>query len=87
MTTKSPGDDLRTVFARADLGGDERLDLMEFGLVLEALGLSWSRAEVQDRFERADADHDGYISAAEFRVLLDTQGWTLPGPRPAAAAG
>jgi Ca2+-binding EF-hand superfamily protein len=75
MTTKPTGDDLPSVFARSDLGGDDRLDLMEFGMVLDSLGLSWTRAEVQDRFERADTNRDGFITLPELRVLLDTQGW------------
>lgn len=75
MTTKPTGDDLHSVFARSDLGGDDRLDLMEFGMVLDSLGLSWTRAEVQDRFERADTNRDGFISLPELRAMLDTQGW------------
>ncbi|MFI0352086.1 EF-hand domain-containing protein [Actinomadura sp. 9N407] len=81
MTTKPTGDDLRTVFTRSDLGGDDRLDLMEFGMVLDSLGLSWTRAEVQDRFERADTNLDGFITFPELRVLLDTQGWDVGSAR------
>lgn len=73
MTTDPVKDDLHTVFSRADLGGDDRLDLMEFTMALESLGLSWTRAETQDRFERADLNRDGFISYAEFRTLLDAQ--------------
>jgi len=73
MTT-TPEDDLRTAFRRADLGGDDRLDLMEFTLVLESLGLSWTRADTQDRFETADTNRDGYISYDELQRLLEVQG-------------
>ena len=83
MTIKPTDDDLHDVFARSDLGGDDRLDLMEFGLALDSLGLSWTRAEVQDRFERADTNRDGFISLPELRVLLEAQGWTVPGVRAA----
>ncbi|POM22464.1 EF hand [Actinomadura rubteroloni] len=83
MTTKPTEDDLLAVFSRADLGGDEKLDLMEFSLVLDLLGLSWNKAQVQHRFELADFDRDGFISFAEFGELLRTQGWTTQG---AAAA-
>jgi Ca2+-binding EF-hand superfamily protein len=79
MTTEPTGDDLHAIFTRADLGGDDRLDLMEFGLLLDSLGLSWTRAEVQDRFERADTDRDGFISFAELGVLLEAQGWSPGG--------
>lgn len=75
MTTRPTGDDLHTVFTRADLGGDHRLDLMEFTLVLEDLGLSWTRAETQDRFEKADSNLDGFISFEEFRAIMESQGW------------
>ncbi|WP_067816292.1 EF-hand domain-containing protein [Actinomadura kijaniata] len=79
MTTKPTEGDLLAVFARADLGGDEQLDLMEFTLVLDSLGMSWSKAEVQDRFEKADTNRDGLISFPEFRALLETQGWAEGG--------
>jgi Ca2+-binding EF-hand superfamily protein len=79
MTIKPTGDDLHAVFTRSDLGGDDRLDLMEFGMVLDSLGLSWTRAEVQDRFERADTNRDGFISFGELRALLEAQGWATGG--------
>ncbi|MEU5883793.1 EF-hand domain-containing protein [Spirillospora sp. NPDC047279] len=74
MTTTPSEDDLQTVFTRADLGGDDKLDLMEFTMVLESLGLSWARHEVQDYFEKADTDRDGFISFPELRELLTTRG-------------
>ncbi|QXJ19514.1 EF-hand domain-containing protein [Actinomadura graeca] len=83
MTTRPTEDDLHAVFTRADLGGDDKLDLMEYTLVLESLGLSWTRAETQDRFERADTNRDGFISYAEFRAILESQGW-IAGPPPDA---
>ncbi|WP_242909947.1 EF-hand domain-containing protein [Actinomadura terrae] len=83
MTTRPTEDDLLAVFRRADLGGDDRLDLMEFTLVLESLGLSWTRAETQDRFEQADTNRDGFISYGEFRTVLDVRGWAA-GPLPDA---
>ncbi|GAA2594566.1 EF-hand domain-containing protein [Actinomadura fulvescens] len=78
MTTKPTEDDLFTVFTRADLGGDEKLDLMEFTMVLESLGLSWARHEVQDHFETADTNRDGFISYPELRTLLESRGLTGP---------
>ncbi|GLW67420.1 hypothetical protein Arub01_56630 [Actinomadura rubrobrunea] len=77
MTAKPTEDDLQAVFTRADLGGDDKLDLMEFTMGLDSLGLSWTRAEVQDRFERADTNRDGFISYPEFRGLLETWGWIV----------
>ncbi|WP_018656212.1 EF-hand domain-containing protein [Actinomadura flavalba] len=84
MTIKPTEDDLLAVFSRADLGGDEKLDLMEFSLVLDHLGLSWNKAQVQHRFEQADLNRDGFISFSEFTQVLRTQGWTSGG---LAAAG
>ena len=84
MTTRPTEDDLHALFTRADLGGDQKLDLMEFTLVLDELGLAWTRAETQDRFERADGNLDGFISYGEFRAIMESQGWAegrLPGAR------
>ncbi|MFI0449979.1 EF-hand domain-containing protein [Actinomadura sp. 6N118] len=78
MTTNPTEDELFTAFTRADLGGDEKLDLMEFTMVLESLGLSWARHEVQDRFEKTDTNHDGFISFPELRTLFETLGLTGP---------
>ncbi|GLZ12746.1 hypothetical protein Acsp04_29810 [Actinomadura sp. NBRC 104425] len=77
MTAKPTEVDLHDVFTRGDLGGDDRLDLMEFGVCLDSLGLSWTRAEVQDRFETADTNRDGFISYPEFRDLFETRGWVV----------
>lgn len=85
MTTRPTEDDLLALFTRADLGGDQKLDLMEFTLVLDELGLAWTRAETQDRFERADGNLDGFISYEEFRVIMKSQGWA-EGPLPGARA-
>ncbi|MFA1550196.1 EF-hand domain-containing protein [Actinomadura chokoriensis] len=84
MTTRPTEDDLLALFTQADLGGDQKLDLMEFTLVLDELGLAWTRAETQDRFERADGNLDGFISFEEFRAIMESQGWAerpLPGAR------
>ncbi|MBE1536050.1 EF-hand domain-containing protein [Actinomadura algeriensis] len=84
MTTKPTEDDLHAAFARADLGGDDKLDLMEFTLVLEHLGLAWTRAETQHRFEQADTNFDGFISYSELRAVLESEGWAgglAPGAR------
>ncbi|QKW36118.1 EF-hand domain-containing protein [Actinomadura sp. NAK00032] len=85
MTTRPTEDDLLALFTRADLGGDRKLDLMEFTLVLDELGLAWTRAETQDRFERADGNLDGFISYEEFRAIMKSQGWA-EGPLPGARA-
>ncbi|WP_410050102.1 EF-hand domain-containing protein [Actinomadura sp. CNU-125] len=58
---------------------------MEFTLVLEHLGLAWTRAETQHRFEQADTNFDGFISYSELRAVLDSEGWTgglAPAPGP-----
>lgn len=75
MTTGSTRDGLRTLFAGVDLDGDGRTDLVGFTMLLERLGLAWSRQETQARFEEADTNRDGLISFAEFEVLIATYGW------------
>ncbi|ACY96060.1 MULTISPECIES: EF-hand domain-containing protein [Thermomonospora] len=70
MTAESIEGGLSNAFRRVDVDGDGKLDLMGFTLVLEELGLSWSRAETQERFERADSNRDGLISLDELRAML-----------------
>lgn len=70
MTAKSIDEDLHTAFRRIDVDGDGKLDLVGFTVILEELGLSWSRHETQDRFEIADKDRDGLISMPELQALL-----------------
>ena len=60
-----------TAFRTADTKENGLLDLVGFTLVLEELGLTWTKAETQERFERADLNHDGFISLAELQEMLD----------------
>ncbi|GAB2820891.1 hypothetical protein GCM10022221_18550 [Actinocorallia aurea] len=68
MTVES----LLTAFRTIDVQARGRLDLVGFTLVLDELGLTWSKAETQERFERADANHDGFITLDELQAMLDT---------------
>ncbi|TNY36544.1 EF-hand domain-containing protein [Thermomonospora catenispora] len=70
MTAESIDDGLHTAFRRIDVDGDGKLDLVGFTVILEEMGLSWSRHETQDRFEIADSDRDGLISMPELQALL-----------------
>lgn len=63
---------LLTAFRSVDVKENGKLDLVGFTLVLDELGLVWSKAETQERFERADLNHDGFISLDELQALLDT---------------
>ncbi|MDX6741861.1 EF-hand domain-containing protein [Actinocorallia sp. A-T 12471] len=67
MTVES----LLTAFRTIDVQDNGRLDLVGFTLVLDELGLTWSKAETQERFERADVNHDGYITLDELQAMLD----------------
>ncbi|MEO3786917.1 EF-hand domain-containing protein [Actinocorallia sp. B10E7] len=62
---------LLTAFRTVDAQEKGRLDLVGFTLVLDELGLVWSKAETQERFERADLNHDGYITFDELQRMLD----------------
>ncbi|HEX2315576.1 MAG TPA: EF-hand domain-containing protein [Thermomonospora sp.] len=77
MTAEPTHDGLITAFRRVDVDGDGQLDLVGFTLILEELGLSWSRHETQDRFEIADDNRDGLISLDELRAML--AGYDLAG--------
>ncbi|GAB3660340.1 hypothetical protein GCM10027589_22000 [Actinocorallia lasiicapitis] len=61
-----------TAFRTVDAQENGKLDLVGFTLVLEELGLTWSKAETQEFFERADVNHDGFITFDELQALLDT---------------
>lgn len=64
--------DLFEAFTEADVNGTGKLDLVGFTVLLEGLGLTWARNETQDRFERADLNHDGLISFAELQALVQS---------------
>lgn len=64
-------DGLLTAFRTIDVQEKGRLDLVGFTMVLEEVGLVWSKAETQERFERADTNHDGYITFDELQRMLD----------------
>ncbi|SEG91119.1 EF-hand domain pair [Thermomonospora echinospora] len=83
MTAESIEDGLINAFRRIDVDGDGKLDLMGFTLILDELGLSWSRAETQTRFEIADSNRDGLISLGELRAMLVP--YNLAGPAGAPA--
>lgn len=83
MTAESTEDGLSNAFRRVDADGDGKLDLMGFTLILDELGLSWTRAETQDRFEIADSNRDGLISLAELKAMLVP--YNLTGPAGATA--
>lgn len=62
---------LLTAFRTVDVQEKGRLDLVGFTLVLDELGLVWSKAETQEHFERADVNHDGFITLDELQGMLD----------------
>jgi hypothetical protein len=64
-------DGLLTAFRTIDVQEKGRLDLVGFTMVLDEVGLVWSKAETQERFERADTNHDGYITFDELQRMLD----------------
>lgn len=74
MTTESTHGDLFAMFSGVDADGDGRTDLVGFTMLLERIGLAWSRAETQGRFEEADLNRDGLISFPELETLLSTYG-------------
>jgi calmodulin len=59
-------DALRARYDGYDRNGDGRLDLNEFGELLEELGAGYSDAQIQSAFDALDADHNGEIDFTEF---------------------
>ncbi|MDX1571706.1 MAG: EF-hand domain-containing protein [Xanthomonadales bacterium] len=60
--------DLKNEFAEFDADGDGRIDRGEFRALLTRLGLRRSGPIMEDVFSSVDANHDGYISYAEFQA-------------------
>ena len=59
-------DALRARYDGYDRNGDGRLDLSEFGELLEQLGAGYSDAQIHSALDSVDADHNGQIDFAEF---------------------
>jgi calmodulin len=57
---------LQARFASYDADGDGRIDLQEFGALLDALGLGYEAVQVSSAFTSLDADRNGQIDFAEF---------------------
>lgn len=57
---------LQARFDGYDADGDGRIDLAEFGALLDTLGLGYDPAQVSSAFTSLDADRNGQIDFAEF---------------------
>lgn len=57
---------LRARFDGYDRDADGRIGLIEFGALLDALGLGYEEVQVRSAFDSLDADHDGQIDFSEF---------------------
>jgi Ca2+-binding EF-hand superfamily protein len=61
-------DPLRDRFERVDHDGNGRIDESEFSVLLDALGLGFSDAQVRAAFVSIDLDRSGQIELEEFRA-------------------
>ena len=61
-------DPLRDRFERVDHDGDGKIDPLELGKLLDALGAGFSDAQVRAAFESIDEDGSGRIDLEEFRA-------------------
>ena len=57
---------LRARFDRYDGDADGRIEIGEFSILLDALGLGYDEAQVRSAFESLDSDHDGRVEFSEF---------------------
>ena len=57
---------LKARFDRYDRDGNGRIDESEFGELLDALGVGYSKTQKQAAFEDIDRDHSGQIDYDEF---------------------
>jgi Ca2+-binding EF-hand superfamily protein len=61
-------DPLRDRFERVDSDGNGKIDQVELGSLLDALGVGFSDAQVRATFESIDRDRSGLIELEEFRA-------------------
>jgi len=61
-------DPLRDRFERVDRDGNGKIDQVELGSLLDALGAGFSEAQVRATFESIDRDGSGLIELEEFRA-------------------
>ena len=62
--------ELEEVFRTYDTSGEGGLDTQELGVMLRALGLHCTEAEVQDIVSLVDSDGSGKLDFAEFTNLM-----------------
>lgn len=70
---KMSSDPLRDRFERVDGDGNGKIDQTELGLLLDALGVGFSDAQVRATFEAIDVNRSGLIELEEFRAWWTTR--------------
>lgn len=71
----SPGQikELEAVFAAYDTSGEGLIDHKELGVMLRAMGLFCTEAEVQDMIVLVDSDGSGKLDFPEFLNLMTSR--------------
>ncbi|XP_047333197.1 calcium-binding allergen Ole e 8-like [Impatiens glandulifera] len=64
-------DEIKKVFNRFDINGDNKISVSELVDVMKALGSYTSDDEVKRMMEEIDTDHDGFINLNEFTKFCD----------------
>merc|ERR1719491_2151132 len=69
-TNSVDAEQARAVFAKFDANGDGRIDADELAKAMREMGREYSEERIAELIDEIDENHDGFIDAEEFRVMV-----------------